>query len=169
MHEEHRTASITLLSYIASLLECFSFLQIYTHSDKQVDRLCTSKHTHHQTLRARALTHSRGSTHTHTHTSARAHARTRKHTHTHTLAHTRTHTRKHARTHVHTHAHSHTHARTHAHTRTHAQHTHTPGRSSCPERFPEHPRPSRVWSSILCSRSTNNSYVRTVSSSVIAV
>ena len=124
MHEEHRTASITLLSYIASLLECFSFLQIYTRSDKQVDRLCTSKHTHHQTLRARALTHARGSTHTHTHTRARARTHTQAHTHTHSHIHAHTHASTHARTYTHTHTVTHTHAHTHTHARTHNTHTH---------------------------------------------
>ena len=124
MHEEHRTASITLLSYIASLLECFSFLQIYTRSDKQVDRLCTSKHTHHQTLRARALTHARGSTHTHERARARTHTQAHTHTHTRTYTHTHTQARTHARTHTRTQSHTRTHAHTHTHARTHNTHTH---------------------------------------------
>ena len=65
----------TLVSRSFSLLACFTYTSIYTHT------------------RARA--------HTHTHARTHAHARTRARTHTHTRTHVHTHT--HARTYTHTH------------------------------------------------------------------
>ena len=109
--EQH--LSLSVLSYIASLMECFSFLQIYTRLDKQTGRQTLHINTHITKQYARALTLAWGYTHTHTHTHERAHA------------HASTHARIRARTHTHTQARAHARARTHTHNPPPPTHPHT--------------------------------------------